>query len=276
MAGWCGALLLIQMPLWGTRWSDMYAKCGRVDAAQAVFSGMRERNVVSWSTLISCYGVHGMGEQALVIFKEMVSKGVKPNSITFTSILLSCSHSGLVTDGRKIFESMNKVYGVEPAVDHYACMVDLLGRAGAIEEAVRFICKMPMEPSASVWGALLSACAMHTNVNVGEVAAYRLFELEEGNASNYFTLCGLYDTVGQSDAVAGLRSRMRQLGMARTPDCSLFHVNGRPHAFYQGSIPRYFKRQIVRVLDQLLKDIGNSESEDEHDNMYYSLLGSQL
>jgi pentatricopeptide repeat protein len=106
---------------------DMYAKCGHVDAAQAVFAGMRERNVVSWSTLISCYGVHGRGEEALMIYKEMVSKGVKPNCITFTSILSSCSHSGLVTDGRKIFKSMHEVHGVEPTVDHYACMVDLLG-----------------------------------------------------------------------------------------------------------------------------------------------------
>ncbi|KAL6591999.1 hypothetical protein ACP70R_049638 [Stipagrostis hirtigluma subsp. patula] len=147
---------------------DMYAKCGFLDAARAVFSGMKVRNIVSWSTLISCYGVHGMGEEALRIYEEMVSRGVKPNSITFTSVLTSCSHSGLVTDGRRIFESMSKAHGVEPTADHYTCMVDLLGRAGAIEEAVGFIRKMPMEPCASVWGALLSACAMHNNVDVGE------------------------------------------------------------------------------------------------------------
>ncbi|GJN06729.1 hypothetical protein PR202_ga24485 [Eleusine coracana subsp. coracana] len=113
-----------------------------------------------------------------MISKEMVSRGVKPNSV----ILSSCSHSGFVTDGRKIFESMNEVYGVKPTIEHYPCVVDFLGCGEAIEEAVRFICKMPLEPSASVWGALLSACAMHNNVDVGEVA---LFELEEGNAGNY-------------------------------------------------------------------------------------------
>lgn len=255
---------------------DMYAKCGRVDAAQAVFAGMRERNVVSWSTLISGYGVNGMGKEALMVYKEMISRGVKPNCITFTSILSNCSHSGLVTDGRKIFESMSEVHGVEPTIDHYACMVDLLGRAGAIEEALGFICRMPMEPSASVWGALLSACAMHNNVDVGEVAAHRLFELEEGNASNYFTLCGIYDKVGQSDAVAGLRSRMRELGMARTPGCSWVHVKGRTHSFYQGSIPHYLRRQIVWVLDRLFQDMSNTEPEDEHDNMYCSLLCSEF
>ncbi|OEL26389.1 putative pentatricopeptide repeat-containing protein [Dichanthelium oligosanthes] len=246
---------------------DMYAKCGRVDIAWAVFADMKEKNVVSWSTLISCYGVHGMGEEALRIYEEMVSRGVKPNCITFTSVLSSCSHSGRVSDGRKIFEAMSKVHGVEPTADHYACMVDLLGRAGAIEEAVEFIRKMPMEPGASLWGALLSACAMHKNVDVGEIAAYRLFELEKDNASNYVTLCGIYDAVGRSDCVAGLRSRMRELGMVKTPGCSWVDVKGRAHAFYQGSIPHYLRRQILWVLDQLLEDMGASESEDEYLSM---------
>jgi pentatricopeptide repeat protein len=221
---------------------NMYAKCGRVNVSQAVFSGMQLRDVVSWSTMIHSYSIHGKGEQALKVYMEMLSEGVKPNWITFTSVLSSCSHSGLVTEGRKIFESMTKVHGVHPAAEHYACMVDLLGRAGAIEEAVGLIRKMPMEPCASVWGALLSACAMHNNVDVGEIAAFRLFELEEGSASNYVTLCGIYDAVGQSDGVAGLRSRMRELGMVKTPGCSRIDVKGRAHAFYQGSIPRYLRR----------------------------------
>lgn len=250
---------------------DMYAKCGRVDASQEVFAGMQERNVVSWSTLISCYGIHGQGEEALRVYKEMVSQAVKPNCITFTSVLSSCSHSGLVTEGRTIFELMSKVHGVEPTAEHYACMVDLLGRAGAIEEAVGLIRKMPMEPCASVWGALLSACAIHNNVDVGEIAAYRLFELEDGNASNYVTLCSIYDAVDRSDGVAGLRSRMRELGMVKTPGCSWVDVKGRAHAFYQGSIPRYLRRRMLWILDRLLEDMGNSESEYEHVDLYYEL-----
>ncbi|KAJ1277562.1 hypothetical protein BS78_04G013800 [Paspalum vaginatum] len=255
---------------------DMYAKCGRVDMARAVFVGMKEKNVVSWSTLISCYGVHGMGQKALRIYQEMVSRGVKLNCITFTSILSSCSHSGLVSDGRRIFESMSIDHGVEPTADHYACMVDLLGRAGAIEEAVRFIRKMPMEPGASVWGALLSACAMHKNIDVGEIAAYRLFELEEGNVSNYITLCGIYDAVGRPDCVAGLMSRMRELGMVKTPGCSWVDVMGKAHAFYQGSIPRlphYLRRRMLWALDQLLEGMRASGSEDEHLSIHCDLIG---
>lgn len=250
---------------------DMYAKCGHVDASRAVFAGMLERNVVSWSTLISCYGVHGKGKEALRIYKEMLSQRVKPNGITFMSVLSSCSHSGLVTDGRMIFESMSKVHGVEPTAEHYASMVDILGRAGAIEEAVGLIRKMPMGPCASAWGAVLSACATHNNVDVGEIAAYRLFELEEDNASNYVTLCGIYDAVGQLDGVAGLRSRMRELGMVKTPGCSWVDVKGRAYAFYQGSIPRYLRRQMFWILDRLLEDMGSSESKYEHTNQYYEL-----
>uniref|UniRef100_A0A453HKQ1 Pentatricopeptide repeat-containing protein n=1 Tax=Aegilops tauschii subsp. strangulata TaxID=200361 RepID=A0A453HKQ1_AEGTS len=129
--------------------------------------------------VISCYGVHGKGKQALHVYEEMLSQSVKPNCITFTSVLSSCSHSGLVTDGRMIFESMRKVHGVEPTSEHYACMVDLLGRAGAIEEAVGLIKKMPMEPCATAWGALLSACAMHNNVDVGEIALVSLMVLQD-------------------------------------------------------------------------------------------------
>lgn len=252
---------------------DMYAKCGQVDGVQAVFASMKERNVVSWSTLISCYGVHGMGKEALRIYEEMVSRGVKPNCITFISILSSCSHSGLVSDGRRIFESMSKVHAVEPTADHYACMVDLLGRAGAIEEAVGIIRNMPMEPGASLWGALLSACAIHNNVDVGEVAAYKLFELEEGNASNYVTLCGIYDAIGRSDSVAGIRSRMRELGMVKTPGCSWVHVKGRAHAFYQGCIPQYLRRQMLWVLGHLLEDMAASEYEDEYLSTCYEIIG---
>ncbi|PNT63947.1 hypothetical protein BRADI_4g22564v3 [Brachypodium distachyon] len=220
---------------------DMYAKCGHVDSgisptdsSQAVFAGMLDRNVVSWSTLIACYGVHGKGKEAVRIYEEMLPQRFKPNGITFMSVVSSCSHSGLVTDGRMIFESMSKVHGVEPTAEHYACVVDILGRAGAIEEAVRLIRKMPMGPCASSWGAVLSACATYNN-------------LEEDNASNYVTLCGIYDAVGQLDGVAGLRSRMRELGMVKTPGCSWVDMKGRAHAFYQGSIPRYLRRPMVWI-----------------------------
>ncbi|XP_073013910.1 pentatricopeptide repeat-containing protein At2g03880, mitochondrial-like [Typha latifolia] len=238
---------------------DMYSKCGNLGYSKKVFLSMHEQNVVTWSTLIACYGVHGKGKESLIVYEEMLSQGVKPNCVTFTSILSSCSHSGLLDEGRRVFESMSRAHGVNPTVEHYACMVDLLGRAGNIEDALELISRMPMEPSASVWGALLSACAVHRNVNVGEISAQRLFELESGNSSNYVALCGIYDAVGQLDSVAELRSRMRNLGMVKTPGCSWIAVKGRVHAFYQGDIYHPLTRRMLEVFDGLIQEMATSE-----------------
>ncbi|OAY75091.1 Pentatricopeptide repeat-containing protein, chloroplastic [Ananas comosus] len=190
---------------------DMYAKCGCLDDSNKVFLSMSNRNIVTWSTMISCYGAHGKGEESLRLYKEMISEGVVPNGVTFTSVLSSCSHSGLIEEGRRIFESISRIHDAVPSIEQYACMVDLLGRCGSIKEALQLISSMPMEPSGSVWGALLGACAVHKNVEVGEIAAQRLFKLEKGNPSNYVALCGIYEAVGDSEGVAEVRSRMREL-----------------------------------------------------------------
>ncbi|XP_042384740.1 pentatricopeptide repeat-containing protein At3g12770-like [Zingiber officinale] len=213
---------------------DMYAKCGCVGDAQKVFSRMSRQNLVTWSTLISCYGAHGDGYESLRLYQEMLERGMKPNRITFTSILSSCSHSGLVSQGMRIFESMQDVHSVEPGVEHYACLVDLIGRSGRIKEALDIIQTMPMEPTSSVWGALLGACVMHRNIKVGEIASSRLFELEERNASNYVALCGIHEALGQLDCVAKLRTKMRKLGMVKKPGCSWLDADGKLQIFYQG------------------------------------------
>ncbi|ONK57645.1 uncharacterized protein A4U43_C09F2620 [Asparagus officinalis] len=231
----------------------MYAKCGCLDASRKVFLVMGDRrNVVTWSTLISCYGVHGKGKEALALYDKMIQRGLKPNSVTFTSILSSCSHSGLVNEGQALFDSMMRDYGLEPCVEHYACIVDLLGRAGRTKEALKLIKSMPMKPIASVWGALLNACAMHRNVEVGEVAAYELFELEPRNSSNYIALCGIYESVGMLDKVAIMRARMHELGMTKAPGCSWIHMKGRVQVFYQGDVccP---SEMVLDVLDGLYK-----------------------
>lgn len=232
---------------------DMYAKCGRVDDSFKVFSRMGGRNVVTWSAMISCYGANGKGEEALGLYNEMVEQGLRPNCVTFTSVLSGCSHSGLVDEGHAVFDSMTRVYRLEPSIEHYACMVDLLGRAGSIGEALGLIKGMPVEPAASVWGALLGACAVHGNVEVAEIAAASLFELEPENASNYVALCGVYEMVGMWGAVANLRARMREKDMVKTPGCSWIDMRGRVHAFYQGNA--YFPdcSRVCEALDGLWK-----------------------
>ncbi|XP_010930843.2 pentatricopeptide repeat-containing protein At2g13600 [Elaeis guineensis] len=241
---------------------DMYAKCGCLEHSHKVFLSMCNRDLVTWSTLISCYGLHGKGKEALTLYKEMIAHGLQPNCITFTSVLASCSHSGLIDEGRQVFDSMVDAYEVEPRVEHYACMVDLLGRSGSIGEALALIYEMPMEPAPSVWGALLGACVVHRNVEVGEIAAYKLFELEAGNPSNYVALCGIYDAVGRWDGVAQMRSRMREFGMVKIPGCSWIDVKGRMHVFYQGSVSHPLAKRINEVLDVLAKMMANSD--DRH------------
>ncbi|RVW32753.1 Pentatricopeptide repeat-containing protein, mitochondrial [Vitis vinifera] len=175
---------------------DMYAKCGCLHDSEKVFTTMSELNLVTWTSMISCYGVHGKGHEALALFKKMKYCGFQPNCVTITAILASCSHSGLIEQGRKIFYSINLDYGFEPSAEHYACMVDLLGRFGYLEEAFELIKNMKSAATASVWGALLAGCLMHKNIEIGEIAAHCLFELEPRNSSNYIALCSMYDSLG--------------------------------------------------------------------------------
>ncbi|KAK8702062.1 hypothetical protein V6N13_020432 [Hibiscus sabdariffa] len=163
-----------------TSFIDMYAKCGSVAMAQKLFAQMPLKNVVSWSAMINAFGIHGLCSEALACFDQMRSENQVPNSITFVSVLSACSHSGKAEEGWKYFKEMTQDYGVVPTQEHYACMVDLLGRAGKIDEALSFIDGMPIEPGASVWGALLDACRMHRRVELAETVAEKLLPLEVG------------------------------------------------------------------------------------------------
>ncbi|XP_028556497.1 pentatricopeptide repeat-containing protein At5g04780, mitochondrial-like [Dendrobium catenatum] len=231
---------------------DMYSKCGLLDASCQLFSSMRVRNLLTWSVLISCYGIHGRGKEALRLYEKMRGQGLEPNSIVFTSLLSSCSHSGLINDGHAVFDSISRVYRLEPSIEHYACMVDLLGRCGSIEKALELIEKMEIEPVASIWGALLAACAVHQNVEIGEIAAMKLFELEPENLSNCVALCSIYERAGNWHGVAEMRRKMRALGVVKTPGCSWIEVNGRRLGFYQGDVSCQFSKRTLELLRGLL------------------------
>ncbi|RWR87567.1 pentatricopeptide repeat-containing-like protein [Cinnamomum micranthum f. kanehirae] len=176
----------------GTALVDMYGKCGCVETAVKVFDEMHKKDVLAWTAMISTYAIHGFGEEALRLLKDMEMQGVKPNHVTFVGLLCACAHAGLVDEGRRLFDSMRLVYLVEPQSQHYACMVDLLGRAGLFEEAERLISTMPMEPDVFVWGALLGACRTHRNVKLGERVAKYLIELKPENHAFYVMLLDIY------------------------------------------------------------------------------------
>eukprot|EP01018_Ginkgo_biloba_P022396 Gb_15666 [translate_table: standard] len=211
---------------------DMYAKCGSLENACQVFEKMSQRDVVTWTAMISGYAMHGHGEDALTIFYQMQQAGLQPDHVTFTAVLSACSHAGLVDDGRRYFDCMIGHYCITPSAEHYACMVDLLGRAGHLIEAYYFIEKMPLEPNANVWGALLGACRIHCNTELGELAAEQLFELESSNTGNYILLSNIYAAAGRWDGVQYVRKMMKDRGLKKMPGCSWIEVKNRVHAFF--------------------------------------------
>ncbi|GMN33049.1 hypothetical protein TIFTF001_044755 [Ficus carica] len=152
----------------------MYAKCGDLDAARKVFDGMPVRNEISWSALMAGFGMHGMCGEVFRLFDEMVEAGETPDSVTFTTVLTSCSHAGLTDKGKEYFEMMKREFGIRPALEHYTCVVDMLGRAGLVKEAEELVSGMEMEPDEALWGALLGACRIHGKVEVAERVEQKL------------------------------------------------------------------------------------------------------
>eukprot|EP01018_Ginkgo_biloba_P023309 Gb_30523 [translate_table: standard] len=213
---------------------DMYAKCGSIEIARKVFDKMSKRNEISWSAMISGYGMNGKGQEALALFSQMQQTDLKPNHITFISVLSACSHAGLVDEGWQYFDCMRQDYSITPGMEHYACMVDLLGRAGCLDEAQDFIKRMPLEPSACVWGALLSACRIHCNIVLGEHVAKQLFSLEPEIPGHYVLLSNIYAEAGRWDDVAQVRAMMKHKGLQKAPGCSWIEVNNKVHAFLVG------------------------------------------
>ncbi|PKA60654.1 Pentatricopeptide repeat-containing protein [Apostasia shenzhenica] len=204
----------------GTALIDLYAKCGSINSAQSLFDRMEERHVTTWNSMIDAYGSHGFGKKAVELFEEMKRSPVKPSDVTFLNITSACSHTGLVEEGKGYFRSMKKDYDLDPGVDHYAAIVDLLGRAGKIEEAWSFIEQMPIKPSISVYGAMLGACKIHKNVKTGEAAAKRLFELEPTEGGYHVLLANIYASASLWQDVARVRKMMEKQGLQKTPGYS--------------------------------------------------------
>eukprot|EP01018_Ginkgo_biloba_P036666 Gb_31696 [translate_table: standard] len=234
---------------------DMYAKSGSIKDARCVFDKMFQRDVISWNAMIAGYGMHGHGEDALAVFSQMQQAGIEPNHITFTCVLSACSHAGLVDEGWKYFNCMSQDYHITPNVEQYACLVDLLGRAGRLDEAQDFIKKMPLEPNVGLWGAVLGACRIHCNIELGQYAADHLFELEPENAGNYVLLSNIYSAAGQWDNATKVRKMMKDRGLKKPPGYSWIEVNKRVHAFLVGDRSHPQIEEIYTTLDNLAGQI---------------------
>ncbi|XP_042516845.1 pentatricopeptide repeat-containing protein At5g39350 [Macadamia integrifolia] len=205
---------------------DIYSKCGSLDSAHELFDKIPEKvkDTVAWSAIIAGYGMHGYGGVAVSLFYQMVQSGVKPNEVTFTSVLHACSHAGMVDEGLRLFKCIIDDHQMRPPTDHYTCIVDLLGRAGRLEEAYELITMMPFEPNHAVWGALLGACVIHEDAKLGEVAAKQLFELEPDNTGNYVLMAKIYAAVGRWKDAENMRSMMSAMGLRKTPAHSLIEI----------------------------------------------------
>ncbi|KAL4200967.1 hypothetical protein AMTRI_Chr02g213780 [Amborella trichopoda] len=235
----------------GSALVDMYAKCGYLGLAQIFFDRMPERNLITWNVLIMAYGMHGYGTEALQLFKKMELNYVRPNEITFIAIFAACSHSGLVNEGREVFSRMGRDFSVDPQPDHYACMVDLLGRAGHLDEAYHLILSMPFKPHAGVWSSLLGACRIHGNVELGEIAAHHLFHLEPTIASHYVLLSNIYSAASMWAKAMEVRSLMKNKGVKKEPGCSWIEVGDGVHKFLAGDTLHPQSGKLYALLERL-------------------------
>ncbi|KAJ4705285.1 Pentatricopeptide repeat-containing protein [Melia azedarach] len=239
----------------GTAMIDMYAKCGSVKSAREIFDGMRKKNVISWSAMIAAYGYHGQGKKALELFPMMLSSGVLPNRITFVSLLYACSHIGLVEEGLQLFSSMQDDFSIVPDVKHYTCMVDLLGRAGRLSEALKLIESMSVEKDEGLWGALLGACRIHKNVDLAEMAAKSLLELQPQNPGHYVLLSNIYANAGRWQDVAKIRDLMTQRRLKKVPGWTWIEVDNQIHQFSVGDGTHPRSKDIYGMLKTLSKKL---------------------
>ncbi|XP_043697724.1 putative pentatricopeptide repeat-containing protein At5g37570 [Telopea speciosissima] len=246
---------------------DMHAKCGDPDMAYEVFKSWKDKDVVCYSSMISGFGMHGRGMEALKIFSQLKEDGLNPDSVCFIVVLSACSHAGLIDEGKQYFKSMQNDYSITPTADHYMCLVDLLGRAGHILEAYGIIVDVmpPVKPHAGVWGSLLSACRVYNNVEIGEVAGKHLLEIEPNNAGNYVLLSNIYAKAHMWDEVAKVRALMRERGMKKPPGASWIEFNGKTHKFLTSDVQDHHMEIIMQVLALELKAQGYLPGMDHED-----------
>ncbi|XXG48730.1 hypothetical protein AAC387_Pa02g3096 [Persea americana] len=211
----------------GTALLNLYAKCGDVESARTIFDGMCERTLVTWSAMMGAYGMHGDASGSFSTFTDMLKQNMQPSDIMFTSILSACGHTGMVCEGMKIFNDMGREYCVAPSMKHYVCMVDLLARAGRLEDAFQFIEQMPIQADVSVWGALLHGCRLHSRMDLGEVAARRMLELQPSDGGYYVLMSNFYASDGKWDEAAKVRELMKERGLNKSPGYSSLGMDRR-------------------------------------------------
>ncbi|XP_062015764.1 pentatricopeptide repeat-containing protein At1g53600, mitochondrial [Rosa rugosa] len=245
---------------------SMYSKCGNVIDANRIFTSIFSPNTVSFNSMITGFAQNGFGEEALNLFWSMQNEGCEPNQITFLGVLSACVHVGLVKEGRQFFYSMQSLHHIEPGPDHYACMVDLLGRSGLLDEAVELIHSMPFEPHAGVWGALLGASRAHLRLDLAELATQHLIKLEPDNATPYVVLSNIYSTLGKVKDGDQVRMTKNSKGIRKSPGCSWVTLKDKVHLFLAGDQSHQDFQDIEVILWIITMEIGQLAGSSKGDH----------
>ncbi|XP_074324031.1 pentatricopeptide repeat-containing protein At5g66520-like [Apium graveolens] len=244
----------------GTSLVDMYSKCGSLNDALIVFQTMVKRDVTAWSAMIGGYAVHGCGHKALELFDSMRKANVYPNSVTFTNVLFACSHSGLLDEGCKHFDSMQLEYGFSPELEHYGCMVDLFCRSGDVTRAYEFIRKMPITANAVLWRTLLTSCKTYEYKELGECIIRDLLEIEPCGGDNFVLASNVYASLGKWSSVSNLRSLMKDKQVKKEHGWSSIELDFTVHRFVMGDKSHPENDEIYQMLDRIarkLKQVGH-------------------
>ncbi|XP_052170520.1 pentatricopeptide repeat-containing protein At5g48910-like [Diospyros lotus] len=235
----------------GSALVNMYSKCGCLEGATLAFNETKRKSLDTWNALLGGLAANGRSSEAIYLFSRMENSKVGPNAITFSCLLNACSHGGLVEDGLAYFSKMRVVYGIEPDIVHYGCVVDLLGRAGQFDKLEEIMRSMPMKPDAIMLKALLGACKIHKNFRMGEKAGLQLIELAPNDHGSYVLLSNMYAMANEWDHVHTLRKTMLDKGIMKPPGCSSIEVDGLVHEFIVGDISHYRRKEIYGMLDEM-------------------------
>ncbi|KAJ3674284.1 hypothetical protein LUZ60_004900 [Juncus effusus] len=238
---------------------DMYAKCGSLDKSWQVFKGTPKRDIISWNSIINGFAMHGQGKKALDLFEQMIKGGLRPDRVTLVGVLCACTHMKLVDKARTYFKTMEREFGISPQIEHYGCMIDVLGRAGLLNKAFDLIRSMPFEPNVVIWGTLLGACRKHKNVLLAEIAAKELIKLEPSDAGHYAVLSNIYAEAGKWDGAAKARVDMKETGSQKQTGSSWIELDDDLHEFTVGDTTHPDSDRIWGMLDRVglhLKQVG--------------------
>ncbi|KAL1290803.1 hypothetical protein AAHE18_20G155700 [Arachis hypogaea] len=244
---------------------DMYARSGKVLEARRVFDSLSARDEVTYTSMILGYGMKGEGQTALKLFEEMCKLKIKPDHVTIVAVLTACSHSGLVSQGQLLFKQMTDVHGMIPRIEHFACMVDLYGRAGHLNKARDVITGMPCKPTSAMWATLIGACRIHGNTMMGEWAAGKLMEMKPDHSGYYVLIANMYAAAGCWSKLAEVRSYMKNIGVRKAPGCAWVDVGNEFSPFVVGdtSNPRAYELYpLMDGLNEVMKDAGYVSNEE--------------